>query len=166
MGYDEDFAAFVATSWPALVRTGRLLAPDHAGAEDLVQSALLKTYARWRSVQDPGAYTRAVIARLAIRAGRRRWRSEVPTAEVPDVPAPDGTGAVDSADAIRRALTHLPAEQRAVVVLRFFCDFTETQIADALRCSPGTVKSRSSRALAALRAMTAFHEMEVADEWQ
>jgi RNA polymerase sigma-70 factor (sigma-E family) len=164
VSHDEDFAAFVAASWPALVRTGRLLAVDSASAEDLVQSALLKTYSRWRSIHDPGAYTRKVLARLAIRAGHRRWRGEVPTAELPETPAPDEAAGVDSADAIRRSLARLPADQRAVIVLRFYCDFTEADIAEALGCSPGTVKSRAHRALVALRATAAFDDLEVADE--
>jgi RNA polymerase sigma-70 factor (sigma-E family) len=164
VSHDEDFAAFVAASWPALVRTGRLLAVDSGSAEDLVQSALLKTYSRWRSIQDPGAYTRTVLARLAIRAGRRRWRGEVPTAELPETPGPDDAADVDSADAIRRSLARLPADQRAVIVLRFYCDFTEAAIAEVLACSPGTVKSRAHRALVALRATAALDDLEVADE--
>lgn len=166
MGQDEDFAAFVAASWPVLVRTARLLTSDSAGAEDLVQSALLKTYAKWRSIHDPGAYTRRVMARLAIRAGRRRWRGEVTVAEVPDMPAPDAVEAVDSVDALRRSLRQLPPDQRAVIVLRFYCDFSEAQIADVLACSPGTVKSRSHRAIRALRAATVLEDLEVADDWQ
>ncbi len=164
MSHDEDFAAFVAASWPALVRTGRLLAPDAASVEDLVQSALLKTYARWRWIQDPGAYTRTVLARLATRGARRRWRGEVPTAELPETTGPDEAADIDSADAIRRSLARLPAAQRAVIVLRFYCDFTEAEIADALACSPGTVKSRSHRALVALRASVELDDVEVADE--
>lgn len=164
MSRDEDFGAFVAASWPALVRTGRLLSADVAIAEDLAQSALLKTYLRWRSIDDPGAYTRAVMARLAMRAIRRRWRGEVPTAELPERPGPDEAYDVDSADAVRRALARLPADQRAVITLRFYCDFTEAQIAEVLGCSPGTVKSRAHRALVALRATAATDDLEVADE--
>lgn len=156
----------MAASWSALVRAARLLAPDPASAEDLVQSALLKTYAKWRSVDDAGAYTRTVMARLALRAGRRRWRGEMPTGDVPDLLAADDTGPVDAADAMRRYLAALPAEQRAVLVLRFYCDFSEAQIAAALGCSPGTVKSRASRALATLRATTSLRDLEVTDEWQ
>ncbi|HVW79565.1 MAG TPA: SigE family RNA polymerase sigma factor [Mycobacteriales bacterium] len=161
MSRDEDFAAFVAVSWPALVRTGRLLAPDAASAEDLVQSALLKTYARWRSVRDPGAYTRAVLTRLALRSGRRRWRAEVPTADLPEIAGPDEAAGIGSADEVRRLLAQLPRHQRAVIVLRFYCDFSEAEIAEVLRCSPGTVKSRTHRALAALRATAADSDLEV-----
>jgi RNA polymerase sigma factor (sigma-70 family) len=85
-------------------------------------------------------------------------------AEVPDIPRPDEAAAVDSADAIRRSLAALPVDQRVVIVLRFYCDLTQAEIAEALKCSLGTVKSRTHRALLALRATTLLDDMEVADE--
>jgi RNA polymerase sigma-70 factor (sigma-E family) len=164
VGRDEEFATFVGASWAPLVRTGRLIAPDPADAEDLVQSALLKTYARWRSVHDPLAFTHAVVAQIAVRAGRRRWRGEIATAEFPDLAGADDYSGIESTDAMRRALAGLPASQRAVLVLRFYCDFSEAQTADALNCSPGTVKSRTHRALAALRLQPLIEHLEAADE--
>jgi RNA polymerase sigma-70 factor (sigma-E family) len=161
---DEDFSSFVATSWPALVRTGRLLARDPQSGEDLAQAALLTTYRRWGSVTDPVAYTRTVMARLAVREGRRRWRGEVPAASVPERVFGDAVLAVDDADVVSRALSVLPADQRAVLVLRYYCDCTEAEIAEALQCSVGTVKSRAHRALVALRVDRALDEMEVGDE--
>ena len=163
MGYDAEFSAFVASAWPDLVRTGRLLAPDPALGEDLVQSALLKTYLRWGSVDEPLAYTRTVLTRLAIRAGQRRWRGEIPTAEVAESPAPDSLGDVDVTEAIERALAALPPKQRAVLVLRYYCDCGEAEIAAALGCSVGTVKSRAHRALTALRLDASLDQMEVGD---
>jgi RNA polymerase sigma-70 factor (sigma-E family) len=164
VGYDEDFSAFVVSSWPLLVRAGRLLAPDPSASEDLVQAALLKTYQRWGSIGEPMAYTRTVLVRLAIRAGRRRWHGETPTQPMPDVVGSDPLALVDSADGVRRALAALPAEQRAVVVLRYYCDLSEADIAAALGCSVGTVKSRAHRALAALRLDPALDHVEVGDE--
>jgi RNA polymerase sigma-70 factor (sigma-E family) len=164
LGYEGEFSSFVAAAWPSLVRTGRLLAPDPATGEDLAQAALLKTYAQWQSVDDPMAYTRAVLARLAIRAGRRRWRGEVPHAVLPErATQPDALKDVDSADAVERALAVLPAEQRAVLVLRYYCDCSEVEIAAALQCSVGTVKSRAHRALAALRMDGSLDDVEVGD---
>lgn len=154
MSRDEEFRAFVTVRYAALVRTARLLAADRAQAEDLVQSALLTTYTHWRSIHDPsaaGGYTRTVMVRLAIHGGRRKWRGEVPSV-VPDVSGPDVYAEVDDADAARRALAKLPVDQRAVLVLRYYLQLSEAEIADVLRYSPGTVKSRASRALAALRA--------------
>ena len=155
MGSDEAFRAFVAARYPALVRAARLLAADPAQAEDLTQSALVKTYVRWSSLRAPGAaesYTRTVLVRLALRGGRRRWRGELPTAQLPEPPGRDVYGAVDEADAVRRALAALPADQRSVLVLRYYLELSEAEIAETLHCSPGTVKSRASRALTALRA--------------
>lgn len=155
MDEHEGYRAFVVARYPALVRTARLLAADPAQAEDLAQSALLTTFLHWRSIREPAAaeaYTRTVMARLAIKSGRRRWRGEVPSDHLPEIAViGDAYGGVDEGEAVRRALRSLPVEQRAVVVLRYYADMSETQIAEALHCSPGTVKSRCSRALSALR---------------
>src|SRR3954447_20229006 len=140
--------------YDTLLRTARLMMVDRRDAEDLTQAALVKTFVRWHTLRDPlnaEAYTRAVMVRLAIRAGRRRWRGEVPTDRLPERPAADVHGDIEIADEVRRALGHLPVEQRAVVVLRFFNQLTEAETADALGCAIGTVQSRTSRALAALR---------------
>lgn len=155
MGGDEAFREFAATRYAALVRTARLLVTDPGHAEDLTQSALVTTYLHWGRLHQPQAaeaYTRTVLARLAIRAGRRRWRGEIATADLPEHPAGDDYAAVDTTDVVRRALATLPAEQRVVLVLRYYAQLTEAEIAEALGCSPGTVKSRASRALTALRA--------------
>jgi RNA polymerase sigma-70 factor (sigma-E family) len=151
---EEEFRAFVAARYASLVRTARLIAYDASHAEDLTQSALVTTYARWPRLRDPGAaeaYTRAVLVRQCIRAGQRRWRGERPSAALPEVAGPDRFREVDEADAVRRALAQLPVDQRAVLVLRYYADLTEQAIAEMLGCSVGTVKSRAHRALTALR---------------
>ena len=155
MGSEEEFRAFVAARYTALVRTARLLAYDASQAEDLTQAALVKTYTRWPRLRDPAsaeAYTRTVLVHQCVRAGRRRWRGELPTADLPEPATTDRYGDVDDADAVRRALTYLPIDQRAVLVLRYYADLTEQDIAEVLSCSVGTVKSRAHRAIAALRA--------------
>lgn len=86
-----------------------------------------------------------------MRWSRRRWRGERPAAVLPEVVGRDESAAVDLGDAVHRALSMLPSEQRAVLVLRYYAQLSEAEIADVLQCSPGTVKSRSSRALTALR---------------
>ncbi len=152
---DSEFEAFVASRYASLVRAASLVALDDIAAEDLVQSALIRTYLHWPLLRSPAAaesYTQTTFVRLALRARRRRWRGERPTAEVPDRAAPDAYAARDDADALRRALGEISPEQRAVLVLRYYLQMTEAEIASALRCSVGTVKSRASRALAALRA--------------
>ncbi|MBO0870502.1 MAG: SigE family RNA polymerase sigma factor [Micromonosporaceae bacterium] len=156
---EPAFEEFVAARYPSLVRTGYLLTGDRGHAEDLVQHALAHTYLAWNrldEVANAEAYTRTVMVRQVVR-WRRRWRSEVPTDPLPEPTGTEPTGAdhastVETAQAVRRALARLPAAQRAVLVLRYFDDLSEAQIAEVLGCSPGTVKSRSSRALAALRA--------------
>ncbi len=92
--------------------------------------------------------------RLARRAARRRWRGEVPTEwhTLPDIDDGTSTQAAAEATDVRAALAALPWDQRAVLVLRFFDDLSELETAAMLGCSPGTVKSRTSRALAKLRA--------------
>ena len=150
----DGFRDFVAARYPALVRLGTLLTGDHGHGEDLVQSALEKTFRAWRRIGPDGnaeAYTRTVMARAAWRERRRRWHGEVPTAELPEVATDSPYAGLDQADAVRLLLADLPAQQRVVLILRYWVGLTEAEIAATLHCSPGTVKSRASRALAALR---------------
>jgi RNA polymerase sigma-70 factor (sigma-E family) len=150
---DEDFGRFVMESYAGLVRRAFLLVGDAGHAEDLVQTALTAAYLRWWRIRDPSAYLRTVMSRTAIGWRARRWNAELPTDPLPELPQPeDPYGDVVVGDSVRRALMALPGEQRAVVVLRYFDNCTEAEIAKALGCSIGTVKSRASRALAAMRA--------------
>jgi RNA polymerase sigma-70 factor (sigma-E family) len=150
----DAFAEFVASSYRALVRSAYLLVNDAGHAEDLVQTALISTMRAWpRLAADEAAYayTRTTMVRLAGKWARRRWRGEIPTAsptERADQPA--DTVADDALD-LRDVLAQLPWEQRAVLVLRYLDDLSEGETARLLGCSIGTVKSRASRALAALR---------------
>jgi RNA polymerase sigma-70 factor (sigma-E family) len=153
---DDEFSDFVAARYRALVRTGLLLTGDQGHAEDLTQSALIKTYLSWPWLRDPAkaeSYARRVLIRLAFKAGHRRWRGEVAVARLPEPPAahPAEAAAGDLAVDVRRALAGLPDGQRAVLVLRFFDDQSEAETARLLGISPGTVKSRTARGLAALR---------------
>jgi RNA polymerase sigma-70 factor (sigma-E family) len=151
---DGEFDDFMRGRYAALVRAASLLTGDRATGEDLVQTALTKTAMRWDRLRDKGAaeaYTRTTMVRLAGRWSRRLWRGEVPTAELPDTAAPDRTARVDALDALGRALGALPHQQRAVLVLRYYEQLSETETAAVLGCSVGTVKSRASRGLAALR---------------
>ncbi len=159
----EAFGEFVAASYAGLVRTAYLLTGDRGHAEDLVQQCLLAAYRTWPGIAEPEAYVRASMVRLATRWRARRWRGEVPTDPLPDVSPGPGAGedpatAVPDAVLVRRALGTLPASQRAVLVLRYFDDRSEAEIAEILRCSVGTVKSRTSRALATLRAQGLLRE--------
>ena len=153
MRNEESFGRFVMEAYPGLLRRAFLLVGDRGYAEDLVQTALASAYLHWRRVDEPAAYLRTVMTRTAIGWRARRWNGEHATDPLPDRMQPgDALDGVDLGGVVRRALMSLPVEQRAVVVLRYFDDCSESEIADALGCSAGTVKSRASRALAALRA--------------
>lgn len=156
---DAEFTAFVAARGPALLRTAYLLTGDHQAAEDLVQTALAKTYVMWsrvRAREAVEAYVRRTMVTTHISWWRRRWRGETPTdpqsGAMPEPPGPDPTRDHDERDRLWRHLATLSDRQRAVVVLRFYEDLGEAEIAALLGCSTGAVKSHSSRALAKLRA--------------
>jgi len=150
----EGFAEFVATRSHALRATAWLLTGDRDRAEDLVQESLARAWQAWLRIRRgelTEAYVRQVMINLNVSWWRRRWRGESPHDLMPERPVPDGTGQADLRDAVRRALAGLPARQRAVLVLRYFEDWTEAQTATALGCSVGTVKSQAHRAIARLR---------------
>ncbi|NKZ05544.1 SigE family RNA polymerase sigma factor [Actinomadura latina] len=150
---ERHFREFVETRSVALMRLAYLLAGgDQHAAEDLLQSALAKTAARWSSVDNPEPYVRRTMYRQQVstwrRAGRRR---ETRVAALPDEAGLDATSAVDLKLTVRNALARLTAKQRAVLVLRFFEDLPEAEVARILGCSVGTVRSTTHRSLARLR---------------
>ena len=151
----EGFAQFVMARERALQRTAVLLTGDWALAEDLVQTALAKTWPRWERISgrdDPEFYVRRVMVNTWATWWRRRWRREQASAEVPEGPARSDLAAeVAVRMAVQDALGSLTRRQQAVLVLRVFDDLPEAQVAHLLGCPPGTVKSAMSRALAKLR---------------
>lgn len=153
---EERYRGFVAARSTALLRTAYLLVGDRGRAEDLLQTALTKTYLSWGRIRDQGAveaYVRRVMATTATSWWRRRWHGETPTESLPETPMPGDLGGLHAErDELWRLLQELPVKQRAVLVLRFYEDMNETEVAEALAISRGTVKSHTSRALAALRA--------------
>jgi RNA polymerase sigma-70 factor (sigma-E family) len=164
----EGFPEFVSARSAALVRSAWLLTGDEATAHDLVQSALEKTWLRWDRItrkDAPEAYVRRVMLSTFLTWNRRRWRGELPVEALPELPAlGDRTAAVDLRLAVATALRGLPVRQRAVVVLRYFDDLTETQVADALGCSVGTVKSQAFKALGRLRACPELRDVLSGEE--
>jgi RNA polymerase sigma-70 factor (sigma-E family) len=133
-----------------------LLTGDSGHAEDLTQSALIKTYLAWGRIRDPAnaeSYARKTQVRLAVRARGRRWRGEIAAARVPERASGQTAGASqdDLALDVRRALAALPVDQRAVLMLRYLDDLSEAETARLLGIPVGTVKSRAARALASLR---------------
>jgi RNA polymerase sigma-70 factor (sigma-E family) len=148
----REFDEFVVTRSSRLLRTAYLLTRDWALAEDLLQTALAKSWFAWgRLDDDPEPYVRKVLVNTYASWWRRRWRGETPTESLPESRSPDPTNQVDDRDELWQALGRLPRRQRAVVVLRYFEDLGEAQTAEILGVSTGTVKSQASKALARLR---------------
>ncbi len=150
-----SFREFVESRRRSLLRSAYLLTGNLADAEDLVQSALAKTYQAWDRIEDRKAldgYVRRAMVNTHISWWRRRKVDEYPTDDIPDQPVADWSASSDTYDSLRRAIDRLPQRMRAAVVLRFFEDMTETEVADVLGVSQGTVKSTVSRAVAKLRA--------------
>ena len=154
-GAEAEFSAFVQRRWPQLVRLGFVLTGDAGLAEDLAQTALARAYASWPRIcrtGDPDAYVRRVLVNANRSRFRKRRVAEQLTGTVPEPVPQEVTRDSDDRVTLMAALLSLPPRQRSVVVLRFWLDMTETQVAEALGCSVGNVKSQASRALATLRA--------------
>ncbi|MCK1818717.1 SigE family RNA polymerase sigma factor [Streptomyces sp. XM83C] len=154
-----EFDAFVAARWSALLHLARLLTGgDRHRAEDLVQESLVKLWFVWPRIADeaPEAYVRTVLVRAAARSARRRWWGERPVEQVPEAPvAGDVSAAVAERSRLEVALARLPAKQRAAVVLRYYQDLSERQVAEVLGCPLGTARSHAARGVARLRELLA-----------
>jgi RNA polymerase sigma-70 factor (sigma-E family) len=153
----DDFNEFVAVSAEPLLRTAHLITWDIGEAEDLVQECLFKLARRWprvRRMEQPFAYARRILINLAVDDAKSRARRRTELDGSPaaiEGPARDLLGGIETRDELLAALELLTTRQRAVLVLRYFNDLTETQVAEVLGCSTGTVKSNASRGLARLR---------------
>ncbi|HEX5495128.1 MAG TPA: SigE family RNA polymerase sigma factor, partial [Mycobacteriales bacterium] len=150
-----DFDEFVRSRSARLLRAALAMTGDRQAAEDLVQDVMAKVYVRWATIRtSPDAYARKVLAHAV--TDRWRWRgrrAETPLRPVHDRPAPDSSDSQALRDELVRALRTLPPRQRAVVALRYLEDLSEADIATAVGCSVGTVKSQLSRGLVRLRAV-------------
>lgn len=151
------FSSYVRARGPLLLRTARSLMADPCDAEDLLQTALTKTYLAWDRIADHGAldgYVRRALLNTRTSQWRRRRVEEFCCEELPEPEpwqGPDPAEHEAQRDAVWRAVLKLPARQRAMVVLRFYEDLSESQTAAVLGVSVGTVKSAVSRALTKLR---------------
>ncbi|WP_433444160.1 SigE family RNA polymerase sigma factor [Nonomuraea sp. CA-141351] len=152
---DADFAEFVRHRGEHHLKTAVLLTGDWHSAEDLVQAGLGKLYKVWHrldTTSGPDAYLRRILVNTYRSWWRARWRREIPRADLPD-----RAGATDVGEAravatdVRRALAKLPVKQRTALVLRFFADLPEAEVAELMGCSTGTVKTHTHRGLRAMR---------------
>jgi RNA polymerase sigma-70 factor (sigma-E family) len=156
----QEFERFVSGVSGELLRTGYLVVWDLGEAEDLVQECLIKVAKRWprvRSMDHPVAYARRILIGLALDGSKRRSRRRGELAagrliEGADDASLSRLDLVGLRSELIQALGELAPRQRAVVVLRYYGDLPEAEVAAALGCSVGTVKSTSSRALARLQA--------------
>src|SRR6266508_1134381 len=149
-----SFEEYVRARWTALSRTAYLLTGDRHHAEDLLQTTLARAATRWERLVDVDAYVRRVLVTQA--ASRWRQLRRRPNEQLTDQPPARAVSDtdVDVKVVLARALRRLTPRQRAVLVLRFYEDRTETQTAALLGCAVGTVKSQTRHALARLRALS------------
>ncbi|MER5501719.1 SigE family RNA polymerase sigma factor [Streptomyces sp. NPDC002561] len=152
-----SFSSYVRARGPVLLRTARSLTANPSDAEDLLQTALAKTYIAWERIEDHRAldgYVRRALLNTRTSQWRKRKVDEFACDELPEqeaAPAPDPAEQQTLHDAMWRAVLKLPDRQRAMVVLRYYEDLSEAQTAEVLGVSVGTVKSAVSRALGKLR---------------
>ena len=137
----EEFHAYVAARRPAMLRAAMRLTSDRAEAEDLLQAALAKTYLAWDRIEDRAAvdgYVRRAMVNTQISWWRRQKLDVYPTDRLPDRPVDDHAGRSDTRDVLTRALRRLPERQRLAVMLRYYEDMSEREIAETLGVSVGT----------------------------
>ena len=156
-----SFDEFVTARGPALLRFGYLMCGDRHLAEDILQEVLAKVYRRWGRIartEPPEAYVRRAILHQYLSWRRRRSSTEAVVADVPE--HPDGGLMADHVavrDEMWALLGTLPRVQRAVLVLRYYLDLPDPEIADLVGCAPATVRVHAFRALGALRARLSEH---------
>jgi RNA polymerase sigma-70 factor (sigma-E family) len=159
-----QFTRFVTETSPRLLRTAWLLTSQREQAQDLTQLAFAKTFAAWRRVRydDAEAYARRVMVNSYIDWWRRApWR-ERPTERLPEhIAVPDHAQAIDERTALAAALAQLTRRERTIIVLRYYVDLSEAEVAAHVGVSVGTVKSTSSKALAKLRRSPNLADIDV-----
>lgn len=156
---DEEFADYIAARLPSLRRLGYVLCQDWHRADDLAQAAAVKAYLHWSKASradNIDAYVNAILVREFLHERRSAWIRRVSLTEPPETVASqaDHERSLD----LQAAVGALPPRQRAILVLRFYCDLNIHQTADTLGCPAGTVKSQTARALDALRRVMGVSE--------
>jgi RNA polymerase sigma-70 factor (sigma-E family) len=148
--WDDDFSEYAAARGHMLIRSAVLLGLSGPDAEDLAQNTLERCYSSWekvRSARDVDAYVYRVLVNCLVSGRRRQWTGEAPTAVLPEATTADVSDQLALGASVRAALRGMSFEHRTVLVLRYFADLTDMQVAEVLSLPLGTVKSRLSRAL-------------------
>jgi len=162
---EEEFRRFVAARMDTLRGLAYLTCGDWQFAEDAVSNCLAKLYVRWGKINSPERYAARMVVRAAIDEVRRPWRRERSAShELPDVIQPDAAESITESMRVRHALRQLPAGQRAVLVLRYYADFSVDETAEALGRSHGTITSQTARGLANLRQLLAAQDIAFTEE--
>ncbi|MFC0114787.1 SigE family RNA polymerase sigma factor [Kibdelosporangium aridum] len=160
---EEHYTEYVTTRLPALRRVAYLLCGDSHRADDIVQNAITRLYVHWRKAQSADnldAYVRTTVVRTFLNEQRTGWFSRTRVVDEP----PEGMVRdrdVETSHVLHAALRRVPPRQRAVLVLRFLYDMSVTEVAGALRCSEGNVKSQTSHGLATLRKQLGEHTLSL-----
>ena len=156
-GEEERYVRFVQERHAGLYRTAFLLTGNHHSAQDAVQSTMVKVYMSWKRVrraERPVAYVHRMLANEVATMYRRRSAGEVPSERLADLPGAGRQAGPEErlveAQALWGAMQNLSERQRAVVVLRYYADLSEAEIAETLGIAPGTVKAHAHAALGAL----------------
>jgi RNA polymerase sigma-70 factor (sigma-E family) len=151
----QDFTEFVVARSPSLIRLAYVLTSDQGAAEDLLQSALIKAAAHWGRIRtSPEGYVRRIMYREQVGRWRHRARRpETVMAQVPDQAAADPAVSLEARLTLQDALRTLPPGKRAVLALRYLEDRSESQVAEILGCSVGTVRSQTHKAITELRSV-------------
>jgi RNA polymerase sigma-70 factor (sigma-E family) len=160
----EGFRVYVTARLPALRRMAFLMCGDWHRADDVLSTALVRILQHWPRVsaaEDIDAYVRRVLMRTMLNERRRPWRREQSVSSLPEHASPAAPDLVADRLVLADLLAGLPPRRRAVLVLRYCCDLSVEETAQALNCSTGTVKSQSAKGLATLRErMTAGENLE------
>jgi RNA polymerase sigma-70 factor (sigma-E family) len=161
---EPTFAEFASARWAPLFRTAYLLTGSRHEAEDLLQTALARTFVRWNGIRDKraaDAYVRRAMANQVTRHWRNRGR-EVPVEHLPEPSDDGGLGSRDDRMQLWQEILKLPPRMRATLVLRYYEDLSEAATAAELGCSVGAVKSQTHHALRRLRAVLGEHDLAAA----
>jgi RNA polymerase sigma-70 factor (sigma-E family) len=161
-GSHQEYVDYVTARIPTLRRLAFLLAGDEHRADDLVQQTITTLYVKWKrasAADHLDAYVRTMLVRTYVDERRLAWARVRLLRETPEPLPPAGGSGIEDRQVVRVALARLPRRQQAVLVLRFFYDLPVDEVAGMLGCSSGTVKSHTSRGLAALRRLLGPREL-------